>query len=380
MRFRPVRSLGSNVAISLALNLVVGAAVGNVAIAATISVDSTADASDADPGDGTCASATDGCTLRAAIEETNALRGRDTIVLPAGTYTLNQGSPPNGATLTIMDDLQVLGAGAASTVIDGAGLYRVLHVWLRANLASLPASRVLIRDVTIANGNGVVGPNSGIVAAGIWNQARLTLEDCVVRNHNGHIGSAIVNQDSAGPVRHPRLTMRNTVVRNNVSQTNGAGMTVGQRARAMIEGCVFSDNQAGAYGYGGAVATGHRSKLVVTDSQFVGNSASGGGGALSIAGAAEIADTTISGNTTAGSGGGILRAVSEDDDDDGYYPPGKLKLVNTTITGNRADSDDSGSQFGGGVMSGFRGLVRIGGTISGNFGTSGASDDCTCFQ
>ena len=75
----------------------------------------------------------------------------------------------------------------------------------------------------------------------------------------------------------------------------------------------------------------------------------------------------------------IFRSPAEDEGDD-YYPPGKLKLIDTTITGNRANSDDVGSGFGGGVMSGSPGLVRIGGTISGNLGTGGAPDDCTCFR
>jgi hypothetical protein len=71
---------------------------------------------------------------------------------------------------------------------------------------------------------------------------------------------------------------------------------------------------------------------------------------------------------------------SEDEDDDGYYKPGPLTLIDTVITGNRADSDDTGNQFGGGVMSGSPGLARINTTISGNFGTGGAPDDCTCFR
>ncbi len=368
-----------HVVAALGLALLPCGAVGDPAVAATFSVDSTVDAPDAAPGDGVCASAIDGCTLRAALEETNALEGRDTVLLPAGTYTLSHGTPPSGGVLTIMDDLDLIGAGAADTTIDGGGVYLVLHVWLKANIASLPPSQVLVRGLTIANGNGVTGPDSGIIAAGIWNQAMLTLEDCVVRNHNGHIGSAIVNDDTFDPTRHPRLTMRNTEVRDNVTQTNGAGMTVGERARVTVEGCTFSNNHADVgYGYGGAVATGRRSKLFVTGSQFTGNSAGSGGGALSIAGSAEITDSLINGNTTAGNGGGIFRAPSEDEHDH-YFPPGRLKLVDTTITGNRADSDDSGRNFGGGVMSGSRGLLRIGGTISGNFGTGGAPDDCTCF-
>src|SRR5437867_11074046 len=58
--------------------------------AATFNVNSTTDAVDATPGDGACATAgpTPVCTLRAAIQEANALRGADVINLPAGTYTL----------------------------------------------------------------------------------------------------------------------------------------------------------------------------------------------------------------------------------------------------------------------------------------------------
>ena len=56
--------------------------------AATFLVDSSADTSDLAPGDGTCEISTGGpCTLRAAIEESNALPGSDVIQVPAGTYS-----------------------------------------------------------------------------------------------------------------------------------------------------------------------------------------------------------------------------------------------------------------------------------------------------
>ena len=56
---------------------------------ANFAVNSPADAVDANPGDGLCQTATPGeCTLRAAIQEANALSGADTITLPADTYTL----------------------------------------------------------------------------------------------------------------------------------------------------------------------------------------------------------------------------------------------------------------------------------------------------
>ena len=51
-----------------------------VAAAVTLTVTSAGDAPDANPGDGVCATAGAVCTLRAAIEEANALAGADTIV------------------------------------------------------------------------------------------------------------------------------------------------------------------------------------------------------------------------------------------------------------------------------------------------------------
>ena len=53
------------------------------AIAVDFTVDSTGDGSDASPGDGACSALSSGsCTLRAAVQEANALAGHDTITVP----------------------------------------------------------------------------------------------------------------------------------------------------------------------------------------------------------------------------------------------------------------------------------------------------------
>jgi hypothetical protein len=59
--------------------------------AAVFSVDASADAVDAAPGDGVRAAASSLCTLCAAVMEANALAGADTIQLPAGTALLVAG-------------------------------------------------------------------------------------------------------------------------------------------------------------------------------------------------------------------------------------------------------------------------------------------------
>ena len=89
--------------------------------AAVFNVTSTADARDANRGNGVCATSSGTCTLRAAIEEANALPGMDTINLPSGTYTTT-------GRLVIEDSVFLTGDGASSTVIDGAGAAPLLHV------------------------------------------------------------------------------------------------------------------------------------------------------------------------------------------------------------------------------------------------------------
>ncbi len=136
-------------------------------ITTSFTVNSTSDTVDANIGDGVCADSQGNCTLRAAIQETNALSGINTINVPAGTYTLAiSGLDEDGAVtgdLDITDDLTIIGVGAATTIIDGGGLDRVLHV-LGAGLTPT----VDIFGVTIRNGSEFQG--GGILNAGgtVW--------------------------------------------------------------------------------------------------------------------------------------------------------------------------------------------------------------------
>src|SRR2546425_290335 len=131
-------------------------------VAATFTVNSTADAVDATPGDGRCATATSSCTLRAAIQEANALAGPDTIVVPAGTYVLTIAGQGEDAAATgdldVTDDVSITGAGPDSTIIDGNGIDRVFQT-------SNSVSNGTISNLTIRNGN----PGPGGYGGGIYN-------------------------------------------------------------------------------------------------------------------------------------------------------------------------------------------------------------------
>src|SRR4051795_5163203 len=69
----------------LALLPVLGFLPGCGPTALTLVVNSGADTVDAHPGDGTCRTAGGGCTLRAAIQESNLSGAKDTIHFAIGT-------------------------------------------------------------------------------------------------------------------------------------------------------------------------------------------------------------------------------------------------------------------------------------------------------
>ena len=75
---------------------------GAFAHAATFTVNSPADVDDANPGNGVCETApgNGACTLRAAIQEANALAGTDTIILPSLPA-------PNAYVLTLVAEIVI---------------------------------------------------------------------------------------------------------------------------------------------------------------------------------------------------------------------------------------------------------------------------------
>ncbi|MCB9461180.1 MAG: CSLREA domain-containing protein [Anaerolineaceae bacterium] len=97
-----------------------------------ITVNSTLDTVDANPGDGICADAIGNCTLRAAIMESNAFPLTQTIHVPAGTYLLTiLGTDEDAAAtgdLDITDEVLVIGDGQGESIIDGNDLDRVFHI------------------------------------------------------------------------------------------------------------------------------------------------------------------------------------------------------------------------------------------------------------
>ena len=158
----------------------------SLAAGATFVVNSTLDAVDAVPADGVCATAGGVCTLRAAVQEANALSGAHVIMLPAGTYPLTiPGAGEFDAVtgdLNVTTTLTIFGAGAATTIIDANGLDRVFH-------AQASGTGLTLVDLTVQNGNPGNGHGGGIYVSGV----NLTLARVVVTScHSGAPGSTTI--------------------------------------------------------------------------------------------------------------------------------------------------------------------------------------------
>jgi len=263
---------------------------------ATFVVNSTADTVDANPGDGVCADAFGNCTLRAAIMETNALPGADTIILPAGTYILtipgvNEDLSATGD-LDITSDLTITGAGANITTIDGGGIDRIFHI--------RGASTVYISGLTVTGGKTLTSSPGG---GGVRNEGTLTLTNVTVRGNTADLGGGIFN-DVGGA-----LTINGSTISDNAATLN--------------------DNAAPftSDGGGGIFSISLGAALTLNRSTISGNTALVGGGIWIYHGTLILNNSTVSGNL-AKYGGGINTSNNSI----------IVRLTNSTISGNRSSN------------------------------------------
>lgn len=384
-------------------------------------VNSTVDAVDAVPGDGLCETVSGECTLRAAIQEANALAGADSIRLPEGTYTLTLGGSDEDLAATgdldITEELTITGMGSPNTIIDGGGHDRVFDI---------QSVSVAITGVTIRNGNagadnggaiantgalfltdGQVTGNRAAAGGGLSNVGLVTLTASTVSgNTSDSFGGGIYNVGL--------LALVATTVSDNTGVGSGGGISNfglgyltfsrvmnnevagagGGLSNAGISWLAYSEIRAnettGLLGTGGGIY--NIGMLTTKNSTIDGNFASLSGGGLSISSGSTVTITasTISSNSAAWHGGGIFHSTGSDlwlvnstlsgnlsaRDGGGIANNGSLDLSNVTITGNTADSDANGSGDGGGVSNSGPVAHLRNGLLAGNTDSDGQSPDC----
>jgi len=287
--------------------------------AATFTVNSTADAVDANPGNGTCATAGGTCTLRAAIQEANALPGDDAILLPSGTYTLTIVGAGEDTAAT--GDLDI----TSNIVISSTGLTRPIVVGNGDRVIQITGTVTsTIFGITIQNGVGTGG--------GIWvsdPSSNLALNNSTVMSNTSDAGGGILNSGV--------LTITNSTVSGNT--VFGMG------------GCAV----------GGGIA--NVGTLMLISSTVSGNSADGYGGGIYNDGTLAIINSTISGNSVSCfTGGGIYNG--------GFGGSGTITMSNSSVISNTAPSGTGGIANGNGMIS-LRNTI-----LGGNTGTGGQPADC----
>jgi CSLREA domain-containing protein len=366
--------------------------------AATFTVTKTADTND-----GTC----DGdCSLREAINAANAAPGADTVMVPAGAYTLaragNDEDAGDTGDLDVTEELTVVGAGAATTIVDGNDLDRVFHAAFGVDLR--------LEDLTVRNGSAMTGTGLNLMGGGILSlSGALTLDGVTVtQNRSLGLGGGVVaspllmdgssvtqnESDQGAGIVSSDLTMTDSHVDSNTGTDQGSGIwACCGTASFSVTGSTVNGNTGADQGAGIFFCCG-KLTLTLTNSDVIGNDGQDqGGGIFFCCGSDEpnqpsnitiigsrvndnmstdqggglfvccdgrsgtsptnvlIDDSEFSGNSTTDEGGGIYICCSD----------GEVTITDTVISGNAADIDDGGGAY---IQSGTVTLARL--TVDGN--------------
>jgi CSLREA domain-containing protein len=286
--------------------------------ALTFTVNSPADVPDATPGDGVCETVTNNgvCTLRAAIQETNARQNHDTILVPNGLYVLGM-----SGNFDISCTVTILGAGPGSTIIDGNGGVTGSRVF------DILTGSVVISGVTVQHGQATFstdGEGGGIEQSG----GALTLENSEIVSNTGElVGGGI--QHSGGV-----LTIDHSLILSNTTLAVGGGVET-ILGPLLVRDSTISSNSAGE---GGGLSVETTSSATVLNSTISGNTARSFGGGVNTAGDTDVINSTIADNFSDGAGGGIGIDFST------------TRLFNATIVDNVANADVADSGIGGGIF------------------------------
>ena len=264
--------------------------------AATFTIDAVTDQVDVTPGDGTCATAADTCTVRAAIQEANALPGADTIVVKAilgGDVTLTiPGTGEDAAAtgdLDVTDDLtfdgqRPAGTGIQGLGIDGSGLDRVLQV--------LPGVTATIMHVYLHHGSTGPGENGGC----LLNEGTLDGNILVQFCHAGGDGGGLYNSGTADVSSRYRLCTAG-------GKGGGIANAGTLKLRRDIDYASIARNEAASGGGIWNAGTISANALSIMENHAT---AGVGGGLLNDAGGVvHFANLTIGANTATAGGEGV---------------------------------------------------------------------------
>ncbi|MDQ4121516.1 MAG: carboxypeptidase-like regulatory domain-containing protein [Acidobacteriota bacterium] len=291
--------------------------------AATFTVNSTANTTDADTMDNLCdvdlSTAGEQCTLRAAIQQANATPGADVIVFDlavfgsAQTISLNSGLPE------ITEHLTITGTSPALLTIDGTENVRPFRI----------ASGAAVEISNLSVIRGFVGESSG---GCISNLGSLTLTNAVVRDCEAVLGNG-GGIYSSGTLNISGSSIYNNNATGGFLSGDGGGI-YNQGGTASINNSTVRDNQADNSGGGIANDSGtvNITRSTIGSATPLGSNRAGnsGGGIFNVDGTTNLTNSTISGNFATNFGGGYY----------GFSDIGTstLTATQTTIANNQASN------------------------------------------
>lgn len=253
--------------------------------------DGSANNSDSNPGDGICdtgqlVGGQPECTFRAAVMESNALAGEDTILLPSGLYTITSSLED------ITDHLIIQGTSYTDTILSAGSSYP-----LKIDYNTVAT----LRGVTMQEASRFIS-----------NYGLLTLSDCLVQGNSDSAIFTFYNYGDTMPVTDPLPEVH-------------------------VERCIFRDNQ-GAFNGAAIYSVG---ALDITDSLFENNEATNGGAIYTTGGAGVTSQgdiTIVNGrflNNTGINQGGAIRSRWS-----------RINISDSIFIGNQSTNSSSSSQGG----------------------------------
>jgi hypothetical protein len=383
-----LRKLEFLLAGSLVLLLATGCGGGGI-----FTVNHSGDTGDSSPGDGYCragASLTD-CTLRAAMEEANALAGAQTIRfnLPAADTVIYPLKPLPDITqgLTIDGTSQPGFDGGKPVVrVDGSSLAALVSGFKNAggidatikglqimrfklhgieNLGNLTLDHL---EVAVNQGNGI---DSSIAAGGI----NITLNNSTIFENqlagvngiNTHFSMDYVSleRNLGGGLRVAggSLVLDHGIVADNALFADGGGIFLSQAGNPEIRNTTIEGNTSGHKG-GGLYLWGlPGTMMMLTNCTFDGNYGYDGGGIYIDAGTSHLAASTLINNRAKHSGGGVY--VNTNNNPTFWVEDGTV--IGLVGKGNIANSAPASGGLGGGIYN-LNNLNISQSTIEGNTG------------